>query len=478
MSERRKLAVNSLSMLVNRLTQGIATFVLTAAIARTLGASVLGQYLLALSYYYIFVNLASQGFKTLFTRELARDPEVTPIYLVSGTLLQFVFSVIGYLALVVVVFLLPYSADTSFICYIVGLTIVPFALSNITEAIFQAQEKMYLIAISTVPVYILRLLVMLWAIQLHYGIEYIAGILVISESLILVIEWILLTRIIKPKWEIKQDFLWKTIKTARTFFAIEGIAILAAKIDILILSLLGSEFLIGIYGAVSQLMQPFSIVANSVALAGFPGMSKAVGLGREKQRQVTENIIEILLLIGLPFFVGLLFLGNELLLFIYKNPIFTQASVVLHIISLTVITSSFSRTISYLLLANGFQKFNLIAAVITTVIGGLAGVVWISQFKLIGAAFMELVMTLSNFSIFMYAIYSRLFSLHLWQVIRRPLLISVLMLIVFLILKEIQMDFLWTLILATCSYGFFMSLLTIRAFGGFHSVWQKILSKG
>lgn len=37
MSERRKLAVNSLSMLVNRLTQGIATFVLTAAIARTLG---------------------------------------------------------------------------------------------------------------------------------------------------------------------------------------------------------------------------------------------------------------------------------------------------------------------------------------------------------------------------------------------------------------------------------------------------------
>ena len=42
MSEGRKLAVNSIAMLVNRLTQGIATFVITAAMARTLGAEALG----------------------------------------------------------------------------------------------------------------------------------------------------------------------------------------------------------------------------------------------------------------------------------------------------------------------------------------------------------------------------------------------------------------------------------------------------
>ncbi|MDF5715142.1 MAG: oligosaccharide flippase family protein, partial [Rhizonema sp. NSF051] len=316
MSEQRKLAVNSISMLVNRLTQGIVTFVLTAAIARTLGAYALGQYLLAISYYYIFVNLASQGFKTLFTRELARDPEITPVYLVNGTLLQFVFSIIGYAALVVVVFLLHYTADTSFICDIMGLTIVPFALSNVTEAIFQAQEKMHLIAISTVPVYILRLVAMLWAMQLHYGIEYVAGILIFSESVILVIEWIFLTRIIKPKWQIKQDFIWNTIKATRTFFAIEGIGIIAAKIDILILSLLGSEVLIGIYGAMSQLLQPFYIISSSLSLAAFPSMSKAVYLGKDKQRESTESVIEILLCMGLPFFIGLLFFGKELLLFI------------------------------------------------------------------------------------------------------------------------------------------------------------------
>jgi O-antigen/teichoic acid export membrane protein len=477
MSEGRKLAINSISMLVNRLTQGITTFVLTAAIARTLGAYALGQYLLAISYYYIFVNLASQGFKTLFTRELARDPEITPVYLVSGTVLQFVFGIIGYIALVVVVFLLHYSADTSFICYIIGLTIVPFGLSNITEAIFQAQEKMHLIAISTVPVYILRLLAMLWAMQLHYGIEYIAGILVFSESLILVIEWILLTKIVKPDWQIRLDFIWNTIKATRTFFAIEGMGIIATKIDILILSILGSEVLIGIYGAVSQLLQPFYIVSSSITLAAFPGMSKAVYLGKDKQRHFTENVIDLLLCIGLPFFIGLLFFGRELLLFIYKDPSFAQATVILHIVSLSLITSNFSRSFSYLLIANGFEKFNLLEVVLTTTVGGLAGVLLISQYKLLGAALMNLAMTFTNFSVFTYVVYSRIFSLQLWRVMRRPLLLSTFMLIVFVTLQQIHLDFLLTIILATLSYVVFAGFLGILAFGGFDSVKQKLLSR-
>lgn len=477
MSGKRKLLSNSLAMLANRLVQGVTAFVLTAAIARTLGAEALGQYLLAMSYYYIFTNLASQGLKTLFTREIAREPEETPVYLVSGTLLQLVFSIIGYVTLVIIVFLLPYSADTSFICYIIGLTVIPFSLSNITEAIFQAQEKMHLIAISTVPVYLLRLLAMLWAMQLHYGIQYIAVILVCSESLILINQWLLLTKIIKYKWQIKQDFIWDTIKSARIFFAIEGIGMIAVRMDLLILSILGSESLIGIYGAISQLTQPFFIIANSITLSAFPSMSKAVYIGQEKQRQTTEDIISILLSMGLPLFIGLLFFGHALLIFVYKNPSFTQETIILNLISLSLITFNFSRIFSYLLIVNGFEKFNLWEVVITSVIGGLTGIVLIYQYKLLGAAFMGLAMNFTNFGVITYFVYTRLFRLHLWRVLRRPLLISSFMSIVFFILKIIHIDFLLILILSTCAYIFFITLLVIRQFGGLNSVRKKLLTK-
>ncbi len=461
-SDQKKLTLNSISLLANRLTQGIATFVLTAAIARTLGAEALGQYLLAINYYYIFVNLASQGFKTLFTRELSRNPEITPVYLVSGTLLQLAFGILGCISMTILVFILPYNEKTSSICYIAAVMIIPFALSNITEAIFQSQEKMHLIAISTVPVYILRLLAIIGIIQLDYGVTDVIGILVISETLILIIQWLLLIGIVKPVWQIDRDFIWKTIGTARTFFAIEGIGIIASRIDILILSLLGSEVLVGIYGAIGQLLQPYYIVSSSVALAAFPGMSKAVAEGKEKQRKATENVIEILLSISLPFLVGMIFTGDRLLLFIYDSPDFAKEAIVLQIISMSLITAAFSRSFSYLLIANGLEKLNLIEVVITTLVGSLTGILLIYQYKLIGAAFMTLSICITNFSVMMYFVYSRLFHLQLLKILYRPLLISLLMSIVFFLLEQIHLDFLLTLLVASFAYVCFAGLIIFR----------------
>lgn len=461
-------------MILNRLAQSVTAFVLTASIARTLGAEALGQYLLAYSYYFIFVGIASQGLKTLFTRELAREPQKTAVYLMSGTCLQLIFSFFSYGALVIVVFLLPYSAKTSTVCYIMGLTIIPFALSNITEAIFQAKEKMHLIAIATVPVYILRLIMMIWAMQLKYGIEYLSAILVFSETLIWVIEWIFIARLVKIKWQIDRNFVFNTIKNARTFFAIEAIAVVIGRIQILILSLLGNEFLVGLFGGITQLLQPFMIIANSMSLAIFPRLSKAVEQGKEKQKQIAENIIEILLIIALPLFIGILLFGKDLLVFLY-NASFAEANIALTISAASLIFLPFTRSLSYLLVANGFEIVNLREVVITSTLGSLGGVILVSHYQLLGAALMALFMTISGFTQYIYFTYTRLFSLNLWRIIRRPLIITIVMLPVLILLQKLSLDFILTLIIATFIYTLFVIYLGIRAFGGFRFLWLKLV---
>ncbi|MGJ5627781.1 oligosaccharide flippase family protein [Nostoc sp. CALU 1950] len=473
---QRKLLTNSLSLLINRLVQSITSFVLVASIARTLGAYELGRYLLAFSYYYIFMVIASQGLRTLFTRELSRNPQEMPVYLVSGTFLQILLSVIAYVAQVVVVFLLPYNSDTSMTCYIMGLTIIPFSLSNITEAIFQAQERMNLISISTVPVYVLRLPVMLWFLHLNYGVNYLAGILAISETLVFVIEWVLLTRVIKPKWQIKQDFVLHLFKSARTFMLTDAVGIVSSRMAILIISLLGSELMVGLYGVIGQLMLPFTLVCDSICMAAFPVMTKAVPLGLEKLRQITENVIEMLLCVSLPLIVVIIFLGNDLITFIYKDPNFNQVNLVLKISSLSLITYPFVRTFVYLLLANGFEKFNLRQVIVTNIVGILSGVVLISQYKLMGAVFMQLAMGFTGFTLLIYAVYSKLFSLRVWRIIRRPLLISAGMVLVLLILQEFRLDFIFVLLILTCVYSLLAGFLVINKFGGVRAVWVKLFS--
>ncbi|WP_298915028.1 hypothetical protein [uncultured Nostoc sp.] len=57
----------------------------------------------------------------------------------------------------------------------------------------------------------------------------------------------------------------------------------------------------------------------------------------------------------------------------------------------------------------GFEIINLREVVISTTLGSLGGVALVSQYKLIGAALMVLLMTILGFSQFIYFTYTRLF---------------------------------------------------------------------
>lgn len=209
----------------------------------------------------------------------------------------------------------------------------------------------------------------------------------------------------------------------------------------------------------------------------FPGLSKAVSQGRENQRKTIENYIEILLVIALPLSIGLLFIGKDLLTFLY-NPNFAQGNLALRIIAVSLIFLPFNHSLSFLLVANGFEIVNLRQVAINTALGGLAGVVLVSQYDLLGAAIMVFLMSFIGFSQYTYFTYALLFSLNLWLIIRRPLIISILMLAVFVVLEKINLDFLLTLIISTCSYIVFISCISIHALGGIHIVWGKLVKKG
>lgn len=477
MLKRLNFIINSLSMISNRLIQSISTFILSAAIARLLGTYELGQYLLGFSFYFIFVNLASQGLKTLFTRELSRNPKDTSSYLVNGIFLQFFLSLIAYTSLVLFVYLMPYSSDTSAICYIMGLAIFPFALSNITEAIFQAQERMHLIALTTVPIYIIRMLIMLIAMHYQHGIELVATILVISEIFIFLIQWLCVTRLVKLEWQIQYGFIRKILRDARTFFVIEGVAIISNRIDIFILSILGNEMLLGFYGGVIQLLQPFLIIANSMGVALFPSMSKSVSQGYEEQRRITERLIELLMLIALPFLVGILFLSDDLLVLVY-GPDFSQAALALQIASFALLIMPFNRALSYLLVANGLEKVNLRELMITTPTSSFLSVFLISQLQLLGAAVMLPVKTLIAGSQYIWATYNRLFTLNFWQIFARPLLVSLLMSVLFWGLNQFNFETWHILLVSTSAYVGLISAIVVHVLGGHRLLYNKLLSKG
>ena len=79
-----------------------------------------------------------------------------------------------------------------------------------------------------------------------------------------------------------------------------------------------------------------------------------------------------------------------------------------------------------------------------------------------GAAYMSLAISFTNFSVMMFFVSTRLFVLRLLKIMRRPISISILMSIVFLVLNQIGQNIIVTISIATLSYVFFAGLLISR----------------
>ena len=474
MIKAKRLLTNSLSIMLNRVAQSVGSFLLIAAIARILGPYSLGQYTLAFSFYFLFMIMASEGLKILFTRNLSRSPEAAPKYLVSGSCLQFGLGCLAYGLLFVLVTVLPYSPDTTRVCYLLGLMVIPFALSNVTEAIFQAQERMYLIAVSTVPIYALRLFPAVWGMQQGYGIDSVCWVMVVSEVLVMLIQWGLLSRHIELDWVIRWNFIWQTLLEVRTFFAIQGLSVLNIRVPTLMLSVFGGEVLVGIHSAVLQLVQPFIIVKDSLGLALFPGMTKAASAGVEKQREVAEFSSEVLLCAAIPVAIGLQLFGRQLLSLIYEDPSFAAASNILTIYGWSLVGMALVSPLSYLLVANGLERVNLVEQFVASLLTVVLGAFLIARYELVGAAVTSLVRLFTAFSMYTHAIKARLQSLRPWVILRRPLLVSLLMLALFKFLQNSTQSIWVILSVSVVFYALVAGGFIVYAFGGPSVIMAKL----
>jgi O-antigen/teichoic acid export membrane protein len=426
MSDKGRLVNNSAAIITHRLAQVITSFFLTIIIVRYLGTFGQGQYALGYTYYLMLSASFSQGFKILFTREISQNIEDTHLYLISGSLLQLIFSLIGYIGLFLLVSLLPYQIDTKLVCYVIGLAVLPFSLSNISEAIFQAHEKMHLITYSTVPIYVLRVLFMWFALSNGATINIIAWLVVISETIIMFLQWILIRRIVSyVPLAINLHFLKKTLKQVRTFLFIQTAATIRLRLQLIILSVLAGEVATGIFSIIMQLIRPFNVIVDSIVLPLFPRMSQMAINDRLALKNLSEQAISVLFFFVLPLVIGFLFIGEDFLLLIYKDENLIGAGLILTLVGIGLFGTTFTRPLGLSVISAGFERVDLRVQIVSIILGIILSPILIANFQLIGAAVASTTIELLAGLQILSAVYSNLFKLNFLKILKKPLFVAI-----------------------------------------------------
>lgn len=397
-SNVRTIGSNIVSILTSDVLNRATPFFLYALVARYLSTFEFGQISLALLLSYTFQVFAVAGLRTLITREVARDRTKTDKYLINGSIAVFASSLLSIITQVLFVWLMGYSADTATAILLLALGLVPYALSNICEAVFQAWERMHYIAYANAPSNIAKVTLTFLLLTQGYGIYHLAVLLVLSYVVVLSIEWWLVLRYLtRPQAKLEPRFALAMVRETMPFLGIDSAIAIWSSLNVLLLSKMRNETDVGLYNAASQLLVPSHLVFQSLVLSIFPIMCRKFDSGLQNLKQIYEYLIELLLAIALPAAVGLFFLAEPILLLLYGDQSFLHAAGVLRIMAWVLIPIALTRALGQVLLASLREKVTLRIVIINTVISLVLGLILIKPFGIMGAAIAALVSRIIDF---------------------------------------------------------------------------------
>jgi O-antigen/teichoic acid export membrane protein len=394
----RRIVGNAASMLTSDAVNRATTFVLYALIARHLGAHEFGQMSLALTLFYVSQVFALAGVKQVIVRAVAKDRTRTSQYLTSGSLIVGAASLLSIAGLMLFVLFMGYSTDTAVVILLISIGLLPYSLSAICEAIFQAWERMSFIAYANVPANVAKVVLAFVLLSLGYGLYDLILLMLFSLAVVVIIEWWLMLRYIaRPAMKLDLPFSMSLIKVSATFFGIDGIIAIMGSVNILLLSKLAGEEEVGLYSSANQLMVPLMLIYQGVVLSVYPMMCRRFDTSPQSLKRISEYLIELLLVIALPVVVGLFFLAGPALFLLYGNEDFVLASEILRIMIWTSVLTALTNVLGQVLWASLREKVTLRIVAVDGLVGLLLGVILIGPFGLVGAAVAALLTKVVDF---------------------------------------------------------------------------------
>ncbi len=328
----KHFATNYFFALLADLAQRAAPVVLGVWISRRLGVEPFGVYFLATSLVFIAGRLSFWGLDQLLTREVAKAPDQASRFLSNFMAIRLLMAFISLLLLGWVASWLGYAPSTLRVIMLLGLTIPFNNASNILQAVYIAREEMGYLTLVSAASGLGRIAAGGLALELGWGLEELVLGLVAVSAAVLGLNLVLVWRCFAhPLQGIDLRFWREQLVVAFPFVFISIFYILENRIDVVLLSRLGTERDVGFYGAASTLVGALTLIPFAYRTSILPVMSRLYDQAADSLSQLYEWSFKYLFLLGLPIAVGTTILATPLIMLIF-GPAFEPAGPVLRVL--------------------------------------------------------------------------------------------------------------------------------------------------
>lgn len=358
-------------------------------IARILQPTDYGIYVSVVSFVGLFDILTFKGFNKVILREGSKDLNQMGYYFEKSIGLKLFFTILSIIVCVFSSIILPYSLQEKIYIVIYSLILIHHSLFGFFSTIFQAAEKMQYI--SALKILDRTFFIGLSIIFLYFGFGILALIMlsVVIEIFILIINYRLTKKFIKFKFLTKIKIDKRIIKPALVFSILSFTVLVTTKIDLVMLSWLGTSRDVGIYGVAHQILRNGSNIKTLIAISFYPIFIKTFHNRIIKWR----IILKYSFLLGFGILI-LAIIGSiisvPLITFLFGEA-YSESGVILSVLIFYLVFSFYSIPFTNILQATHNEIINLSICWITPASNIILNYIFFNIFGVIGIAYSTLV---------------------------------------------------------------------------------------
>jgi O-antigen/teichoic acid export membrane protein len=387
----KRVAKNSLVPMIMALSNRVIDFAFALLMLRILQPEGAGKFAFAVAFIGMVEIVTRFGLGTLVTRDVAADRGQSNRYLSNVSLLRVLLWLVSLPVMGLVLALYVYFGDTG---ADVVATIAIFAVgtffSNLSDgltAIFYAHEKAeYPAGVSAITTFT-RVTVGALVLLLGWGIIGLAAASLAANLVsFLVLGWLLLTKIFRPRYQSDPALRREMMGQSFPLMINHLLSTVFFRIDVFILKPIWGSQAVGYYSAAYKYIDGINVIPQYFTLAIFPLMSRFAADSRESLVRAYILSLRLLLALAIPLAVGTPFVARELILFLAGEKYLPDSMIVLQILIWFLPFSFINQVTQYVLIAINQQRALTRAFVIGVVFNTVTNLMFIPLYGYKAAA--------------------------------------------------------------------------------------------
>ena len=422
MGTTKQISKNALFLTLATGASRLGRLALVWYIGSRMGAAVLGEYGIIMTFTSMFQAFGVQGLTPLVMREVAQGKRQFGRFLSNISIISALIALVFILAMDGMALVLRYPHSTLAGIVVMGVSVVPGTVARTLEAAIKAKEKMGYVALGTLaqsiavvgPAMILLhdghgLLAVFWT--------FVVGELFLAGAYLLVIDRTI--ERVHPRFD---SGTWRELgSTISTFFGASMAGIGLRRLDVVILSKLRDSTAVGLYTAPFKLVDALMGLRPAIGQAMLPSMARYSGGQRDNLRLIALSSVKFFTVFLLPVALCVTMVSRDVFSR-YYSPEFAASGVVLQVLVWSVIPFFVFGVLRNAIIVQGHEKVAMRIAVTNLAVNIVLNLVLVPYLGPLGTAISMLVTTVTQTVQAIAFVHRRLMRLDIGRTIVRPCL--------------------------------------------------------